>query len=458
MAKDEENKKEKLDYEVGIASLNNFADFSEGASLLDLATPNDRYKKIEKAREYVWGSGLLFRMIKLKVEFASAGFEITHENEDVEKFYKDIYEELDIEKFIRSAAFEHEVIGEWYPLYSWEDGKPIHATLLNPQKVEVKSALGKDFIYLYPSGDIEVLLQDDDPEIKKELKKIVPLKILNKWERGLPARLSKEYSKRYVNLKAPFEKYAHSPIEPIFPDLEILKTLQEADYATAKKFKQLLLQVKIGDSKLNDGGAVPTPLIKQTRELWNNPSETMEIFTQWFVEAEYITPDLDIFNNEKYEAVLKRIIDWSGMNVMIGDGGSYSGGYIKVKGLKQSVENIREVIRKALDDLNKIIAEKNNLKYYGELKTPDIKFNNNALKDDKEIRKIVQFLYKHGLLSGEDTLDNFDYDFDRQMGKKEDEQEYSDVIKIDFEPSQGLLGDEEISNKDNPKDDEQPRP
>jgi len=46
------------------------------------------------------------------------------------------------------------------------------------------------------------------------------------------------------------------------------------------------------------------------------------------------------------------------------------------------------------------------------------------------------------------------------MRKKEDEEEYEDLIRIPFEPSQGLVGEEEIPNNqnNNPQDNNQPRP
>lgn len=445
---------------LGVASINNYSSFVDETSLLERSRPQTRIEKIKKVREYVWTNPLLYRIIKMKVDFASAGLEITHPNEEIEDFYKDIYEEIDIDTFVKNMAFEHEAIGEFYPLFSWKKGQPISATLLNPELITVKSALGKDFIYMKPSSDVTYLLNQDDPEIKKELKKVIPTEILGKWSKGREARLKDEYSNRYSNLKAPFEKYSHSPIEPVLSDLEIMKTLQEADYATAKKLKQLLLQVKVGSDKLNNGKPLKKSTLKQARELWNNPSQTMEVFTQWFMDAEYIIPDMEIFSNEKYESVIKRLIDWSGVSVMISEGGSFSQGFIKIKGLRQEVSSTRKVIEKALTDLNKKIAEKNNLKDGENLLIPDIQFSNTALRDDSEIRQIVQFLYKYGLLSGEDTLDAFDYTFDRQMRKKESEQEYSDIIKIDFEPSQGLLNHEEneSTNNDNPKDNEQPRP
>jgi len=461
-----ENEVNEEDTKVAMGSFNhydmNMEDY-EQPSLTEILRPKRRKKKLEKARDYVWTNGLLFRIIKLKVDFASAGLQPVHEDEEVEQFYKDIYEEIDIDQFVRNAVYEHEVVGEWYPYYTWEDGKPTNISLLDPDLVEVDKVFDKDILYMKPPSGLQRALNnfsDLSAKQKRDIKKRVPNGVLKKWKNGETVPLSEENARRYYNLKSDYDKYAHSPIEPIFNDLEIYKTLQEADYATAKKLKQLILHVRVGGKDYNDGQPVDKDLIDQTINMFNNPSKNMEVFTQYFVDAEYIIPDMDVFTEDKYANAISNIVNWSGVNVMVEQGGSYSQGYIKVKGLKQAVNNARKAVKKALNDLNKLIAEKNNLKYYGKLKTPDIKFSNNALKDDKEVRQSVQFLYKHGILSADDTLDAFGYSMDRQMRKKEDEEEYEDLIRIPFEPSQGLVGEEEVPNNqnNNPQDNNQPRP
>lgn len=461
MSKDSENK----EVFMAEASYNNFGDLIGGSnSLLEFVKPNKREDIIEKSRDYVWSIGLLFRIIKLKVEFASAGLEPIHEDKKIEDYYKKLYKKLNIDLFARSAAFEHEVVGEWSPYYSWDGDEPSNIIILNPKLVEVKSVLGNDFIYLKPSKIYQQMMNSSDEYVKKELKKLIPYNIYNQWRKGKSARLTNEQSNRYVNLKAYHEQYSHSPIEPIFGDLEILKTLQEADYATAKKLKQLLLQIKVGGENYNNGDAVGKGLLKAVKKSWNQSadSQSMEWFTQWFVDAEYIIPDMEIFSAEKYEGVLKRIIDWSGINVMVEQGGSYSQGYIKIKGLRQAVANTRETIKDALDDFNRLIAKKQGLTYYGNLKVPRIKFNNNALKDDGEIRETVQFLYKYGLLSEEDTLGNFNYDFKRQMRKKKEGSEHKDEIRIYFEPGRQELSHLDNKSNNNPDSDrinnQTPRP
>lgn len=457
-----EKNKENKEQKVSMGSFNHFGfDMSdyEQPSLQSFLKPKSRERIIDKAKEYVWSNGLLFRIIKLKVDFASAGVEPIHEDPKIEKFYKDIYEEININEFVKNAVYEHEIVGEWYPYYNFEDGKPTNLSLVDPKLIEVETVFNNDLIFMRPPKGIQRMLSNYsklDAKQQEQVKKRIPKKFLKDWKNNNAVLL--EGAKRYTNLKSSYEKYAHSPIEPIFNDLEIYRTMQQADFATAKKLKQLLLHIKIGSKDYNNGNAVDKKLIDAVMEMFNNPSKNMEVFTQYFVDAEYIIPDMDIFDSKKYEAVIQSIVNWSGVNVMVEQGGSYSQGYIKIKGLKQSVENARDTVRSALNDLNRKIAEENDLKYYGKLKLPTIKFNNNALKDDKEIRNITTLLYKHGLLSGEDTMKTFDYNFERQMKKKESEQKYDDLIKIPFEPSQGLLADNDNSTDNkNPKNAEQPR-
>lgn len=461
MAEDKSTKEEK---KVAMGSFNYYdvtLDDYERPSLTNALRPKNRNKAIDKAKEYVWTNGLLFRIIKLKVDLASAGLEPVHESKKIEKIYKDAYDRIDIHKFVKNFVYEYETVGEVFPYKTWEDGKLTSLSLLNPKLTDVDVVFDKDMVSMKaPSGVKKMLNQYDSlsPKQKKLLKDRVPNNVLSEWKKGRSVLLSEDNISRYCNLKSDYEIRPKTPIEPIFNDLEIYKTLQEADYATAKKLKQLMLHVTVGGKDYNNGRAVDKKLINATMEMFNNPSKNFEVFTQYFVNAEYITPDMDIFSEEKYENVISNIVNWSGVNVMVESGGSYSQGFIKIKGLKQAVNNAREVVRMALNDLNRQIAEKNNLTYYGKLKLPKIKFSNNALTDDEEVRQFVQFLYKHGLLSAEDTLGAFDYDLKRQMRKKKDEKEFDDLITIPFEPSQGLLDEETTSNSNNPQDNNQPRP
>jgi hypothetical protein len=460
-------KDKKQEEKVAMGSFNYYSttlDDFERPSLTDVLKPRDRKKAIEKAKEYVWTNGLLFRIIKLKVDLASAGLEPVHESKKIEQIYKDAYEKIDIHKFVKDFVYEYEVVGEVFPYRTWDDGELKSLSLLNPKLAEVDIVFDKDMIYMKAPDSIKKLLNNYSKlsaKQKKDLRDRVPSGVLKEWKKGKNVLLSEDNISRYCNLKSSYEKRPKPPISPIFNDLEIYKTLQDADYATAKKLKQLLLHIKVGGKDYNNGKAVNKKLIDSTMEMFNNPSKNFEVFTQYFVNAEYITPDMDIFSEEKYKNVISNIVNWSGVNVMVEQGGSYSQGYIKVKGLKQAVNNAREVVRMALNDLNKQIAEKNNLTYYGKLKLPTIKFSNNALTDDEEVRQFVQFLYKHGLLSAEDTLDAFDYSLDRQMRKKKGEEEFEDLIRIPFEPSQGLLEENKNQNKSdngNPQDNKQPRP
>lgn len=428
--------------------------------MLDKVTPRDKAKVQRKARKYVWSTALLYAITKIKCDFISAGFDVVHEDKKVEKYYKDLYKKIGMKKFVKNWSFEYLVPGEVVPFTNWKNNEPNYITILNPELVEIKNVFGKDFIYLKPDIDVEQLLSSENPEIEKELRKIIPIKILEEWKKGKSAYISDV--KRYTNMKAYHEKYAHSPIEPIFADLEILHTLQEADFATARKLKQLFLHVKVGNEKFNNGKAVDKKLIEATEKLFTDPYKTAELVSQWFIDADYVIPDLSIFGNEKYESVITRILWWSGIQILFNNGGSYSEGTIKLKPFKQEVENVRGEIKDFLDEFNTEIAKRQGLTYYKDLKVPRVKFSKTALDDQKTVNEMLRFLYSNGVLSMEELHDQTGYDFKIQMKQKKDENEkYRDtgIVEPLFEPSQGLLDDKEGGdNEVNNQNDNQPRP
>ena len=401
-----------------------------------------REDKIRLSREFVWGVGMLYRMTMLKVAFIIDGLRIYHEDEKVEEKYKEINEKLDIKQYAKNAAFEHEVVGEWFPYLSWDGSELTKLTILDPEEIKVKSVFGKDLIYLKPNTEITKLINDEDPEVRKRVRKILPSKYYNNWKEGREVLFDEDEIFRCTNQKAYHENYSHTPIEPIFDDLALLSMYKESDYSIAYKIKKAILQVKVGNKDLFDGEPVPEKILDMAEKLFQNPSESAEVFTQWFMDAEWIIPDGDIYDSEKYEPVIDSIISWSGMEAFLGDDNSSMGSEIKASMLYEDVKRAREEIRKSILEIYKKIAKKKGIKTYGDnLQLPKVKFSNLNLMSNEDKLETIKFLYKHGLLSPDTTLETYDFDIEEEFniksekGKKE---KYLEYVTVPFEPSQDV--------------------
>ena len=458
----DENKKEETvdkteDYEIGKASniMNRYYNYSaddlydqivsgKKPTLRNLfKTRLCREDKIRLSREFTWGVGLLYRIMMLKVAFIVDGLRVYHEDDKVEQKYREINEELDIEKYAKNAAFEHEVIGEWFPFLSWDGDELSKLTILDPKQVKVKSVFGKDLIYLKPNTEITKLINDPDPEVRKRVRKILPSKYYKNWKDGREVLFDEDEIFRCTNQKAYHENYSHTPIEPIFDDLALLSMYKESDYSIAYKIKKAILQVKVGNKDLFDGEPVPEKILDMAEKLFQNPSESAEVFTQWFMDAEWIIPDGDIYSSDKYESVIDSIISWSGMTAFLGqDSGAQSGAEIKASMFYEDVKRARSEIRKSIIEIYKRIAEKKGIKTYGDnIQLPKVKFSNLNLMSNEDKLNTIEFLYKHGLLSPDTTLDTFDYDIEEEFKIRSEEgkkQKYLDYITVPFEPSQDV--------------------
>lgn len=402
-----------------------------------------REQKIKLSRDFVWGVGLLYRIMMLKVAFIVDGLRVYHEDDKIEEKYREINEEIDIEQYAKNAAFEHEVVGEWYPYLSWQGEELTKLTILDPEQIKVKSVFGKDLIYLKPNSEIANLINDPDPEVRKRVRKILPSKYYKNWKEGKEVLFDEDEIFRCTNQKAYHENYAHTPVEPIFDDLALLSMYKESDYSIAYKIKKAILQVKVGNKDLFDGEPVPEKILDMAEKLFQNPSESAEVFTQWFMDAEWIIPDGDIYSNEKYAPVIDSIIGWSGMSAFIGEGsGAQASAEIEASMFYEDVKKARKEIRKSILEIYKRIAEKKGIKTYGDnLQLPKVKFSNLNLMSNEDKLNTIEFLYKHGLLSPDTTLETFDYDIQEEFkiksedGKKE---KYLDLITVPFEPSQDV--------------------
>lgn len=403
----------------------------------------DRKEKIRLSRQLVWEIGILYKIIQMKVDFIVDGFRLYHEDDDIQELFEEINDKIGLEEYIRNAAFEHEVIGEWYPFLNWNSNDELsNLTILNPEQVIVKSIFGEDMVYLKPTKEIQNLLNHADDEIKKRVRRIVPQRFYEKWSKGKKVLLDDDEVLRYVNQKAYHEEYAHTPIEPIFDDLALLTMYKESDYSISYKTKKAILHVTVGDENFNDGEAVDSELLDEAEDLFSGPGESHEVFTQWFMEPSWIIPDTDVYYPEKYEPVMRSILEWSGLGVFLSDEGSYSDAEIKATGFYQDIKSTRKKIRKSIIDIYKTIAEKQGIKTYGDnLQYPEVKFSNTTLQSNDEKLETVRFLYKHGLLSPDTVLDDFGYSFEEESdirneeGKKE---KYLKDIAVPFEPSQDI--------------------
>ena len=402
-----------------------------------------REDKLKIARQFVWECGLLYRIIKLKVDYIIDGFEIYHENEDVLKRYQDLNEQIDIKQYITNAAFEHEVSGEWFPYLSWNGGDLKALTILDPAQIKVENIFGENLIYLKPSDQIRNLINSPDKRVQKRVRQAVPREYYDKWSKGQEVLLKEDEVFRFSNMKPAYDNYSHSPVEPIFDDLALLSMYKESDYSVAYKISKAILQIKVGDQEVFQGEPVPEEVLEQAEEMFRGHSESSEIITQWFMDAEWIIPDVDVYATEKYEPVINSILKWSGVEIFLGDGGAYSDANIKARGFYKDVKAAREEIKKSVLKIYKTIAEKKDWKTYGKenYKYPEVKFSQKSLKSNDELLESLKFLYKNGMLTPETTMDNLGFNYDKEKNIKEQDgkmDEYLEYITVPYEPSQDI--------------------
>lgn len=403
-------------------------------------TKVNRDDKIRLARNFVWGVGLLNKVIKLRTNYITKGFEIYCKDKEVEREFKNLNEEIDIEKYIKNSAWEHEVVGEWTSFINWNDNDIGNLTILDPQKIRAKSLFGQDLLFIEPPKEFLDIYNSSNKRAKKRLKNIIPKKYYDKWSKGQEVLIEEDSAERYFNQKAYHEKYSRSPIEPIFDDLALLSMYKESDYSVAYKIKKAILQVKVGNKDFNDGEPLDEEVIEQAEKMFKNPSEASEIFTQWFMDAEWIIPDSEVYYPEKYEPVIRSILEWSGLSVFLSEDSSYSGSGEKMEGFYTSVSSARDEIKKSIIDIYKKYAEKNDIRdENGDLLYPQVNFSDKHLQTKEELRKRVQFLYNKGMLTPESALETFGFNYNKEKDIKSEDgkiDEYLELINVPFEPSQ----------------------
>lgn len=443
---------EEKEYEIGKASFNSSLNYNMDelySQFISNSKPTirnlfqtkaNRVQKIKLARNFVWGVGLLYKVIQLKTNYITEGFEVYLKDKEIQKIYEDLNDEIDIDTYIKNAAFEHEVIGEWTNFIQWDNSDIINLTILNPEKVKVKTVFGNDLIFVRPPDDIKYLFNSNDKQVLKRLKDSLPKKYYDAWSKGQEVLLDEDETKRYFNQKAYHENYSHSPIEPIFDDLALLSMYKESDYSVAYKIKKAILQVKVGDKDFNDGEPLDSDIIDQAEKMFKNPSEASEIFTQWFMSADWIIPDSDVYYPEKYEPVIRSILEWSGLGIFLADNSGYGASTEKTEGFYNSIRNSRREIKKSILDIYKQYARKNDIRdENGDLLIPKATFSDKHMQSTEELIKKVNFLYNKGMLTPETTLDTYGFNYNKERDIKLETgkiSEYIELVNVAFEPSQ----------------------
>jgi hypothetical protein len=295
-------------------------------------------------------------------------------------------------------------------------------TVLNPADCDWDNSFGNDVLKYRIPKEIEMKIRNalmrSGAERAKALKALMEAGIEKKYieavDKGLAfVTLDRNDGDNWLVVTR--ERNRNGIAKPsmrfIFDALESRKFVKEGEFTASFMMKHFIFQASAGESitqgvlaGLRNNWAKQKD-IDNLHTVLKNTAKAQRIATNHTVKFNYIFPPADMWDEKKYQKAEARIYDFVGVNaiVMSGQGGTNSGGYLGIKrmiaGMWTAREKIDYIIYEFFDnaEIRKIC------------KVPDdvdvtATFDENALKEPKQVLDEVKFIYQSGLGDPETAL------------------------------------------------------
>lgn len=401
------------------------------------------------------GDDLLKNLMRVKVDFTALGLglkAVSEDEEDAKKISNGNQElknfKLKLKRIKRKWDFQkisEDLLQDWFAkdtmILYWKidkaadsDAPPLERsreaetprlrdiTVLNPADCDWDNSFGYDILRYRIPKEIEVTIRQALSKNLKERTAAVKALIAAGVEKKYFAAVEK--GEQFVTLSpadgdhwivVTRERNRNGIAQPsmrlIFDALEARKFVKEGEFVASFLMKHFILQATTGESitqgalaGLKNNWAKPKDIDKLF-DMLANTSKAQRVATNHTVKFNYIFPPADMWDGKKYEKAESRIYDFVGVNVVVmtGQGGTNAGGYLGIKrmiaGMWTARERIGHMISEFFDDLE--IRE-----ICGVPDDVDVTatFDENALKEPKQLLDEIKFIYQSGLGDPETAL------------------------------------------------------
>lgn len=314
-----------------------------------------------------------------------------------------------------------------------------------PGAYTVLSPLGVDFdgpsdipwlsgVYMNVSDSLKKAIQSPAKEFKEVIKSI-PKEVV----KGILSGESKIHLPNYLcgvafRDKQPYEKWAEPLCTHAFEAIEYKRELREMDRHTVRSVRNRILKVTIGSDKFP---VLDTKELKRLADDFNNPSRNLTIFWNHTLKIEFVEPNLESLNIEKYQPALDDIRTCFGIApVLTGESGSSLGNnVINVKGLVELVQEGQDAFISWFNNEVRQVCQSMGLK-----EQPEGSFNKLNLKDENDFIRVMMQLVDRQIISYETTVDTIGFYFPKELERLRNEQDIrakEGILVTQKAPTQG---------------------
>lgn len=396
----------------------------------NLNLPRDRATINAWSRAFFALNGLVQNAISLHSTYPISKLNIKCKNPEVEKFFADMIEEIDLMNICVQIAQEYWILGEAFVYAELDETNRKWSRLLiqNPDYIVVQRSVVADepIISLRPDDNLQRICKSNRPADIQQRQKL-DKSIIEHVKRGENIPLSNFYVSHLARRINPYDVRGTGLIVSSFRQLMLFDKMREAKFAQADNMINPLTLVKIGGE---DYKPSPTDLDawRQVFEEAQNDKD-FKIFTHDKVAVERVGHNSGIIDiSGDVTQLIKEIFIGLLVPSVLMDGGAdttYANGGVALDVLRQRYMQFRNMLtiwlrRKIFAPISKI----NDFYEYVDKKkvliVPDIEWNHMSLFDvgdyistlkelatnSQDIKKNVSFqtLYRSLGLSYEDEM------------------------------------------------------
>jgi hypothetical protein len=374
--------------------------------------------------------GIVRNTIDLMTEFASAGLDFKHQNEDIKKFYQAWARKVYLSDTIEHILFEYYLsanVGIYKTMATLPSTRkrevekflegakekvaqeaqagrveiPWKYTVLNPMAME---KIGSQFfdnvhVTLTLPPQLSELIRNPKTDEEKELVRRMGKELRDAAKQG---RYLLESERLYLihRKKQPYELWAIPFLYSILSDVRYKQKLRMMDMSAADSIINAITVVKVG----NDKFPASDKLLKKAAALFQEHGKSMTFVWNHAItiEAEY-PPIGDILGDAKYVTVNQDILTGLGVSSVLINGDSknnYSTSYLSVKTLLERLEDGREKVLEWLSQEMQDVADA-----MGFDSIPDVQFGQTNLKDETRYNELIIRLRDRNIISPETAIE-----------------------------------------------------
>ena len=443
--------------------------------------PKELKNKILKAQHFRKTHHLIQSLVNTTLDFCSSGFNVEYgvtgpikkfidlirtgkdKSLEVKKYYDAFNQRWNMDKKV-IKMFDSLITTNNCVIVGHRDLGTEEITSLkvfNPAKVEIINTFGEKNMLLMELDEDFVKMVDKPKEYFKdkltdseiaEVLSNIPDKYkeaVKSGKRGIKKVLLKEEDGDFWVLRTKREQEEEGLEEPdmvaIFELLATYDLLDEADQISAFMQKALIVLVTQGETLAGKNpaeqkmGWLKTEERKELEALFKKPIKGLFLFGRHNTKISFIHPPAELFNDAKYDATRRKIMNWAGMSFALieGTGGSYAVGWINLRKFLAQIQYYRRLINRLLEELWNHPAVRPDIMEEGDA-LPKARFDEQITEEPRTLLEKVRFGVTQGMLSVKTALETLGFRPRNERQNRVEELQERALWTRQWEPSQGI--------------------